>query len=254
MRLSRMTKIVGRPKGLYLAFFKKIKKNPFPIFVPIFGEIKKYNEILNIESNFVMDALRDETVEGYIDKKKNPCIIDCGVNVGITIRWWFHLNSNAKVYGIDMLKEAQEFTSGVLGENLKKNKQSKKYDFVPIVCALYNKVGVEFKINTSDPLHGNNNIFDNEKATKNRVVVSKTLDSVFKTKGVEEVALLKVDLEGAGGYALEGGLELLKKTKHIVFETHNEAECKLAAKILSSTGFLLRKLSGPQMWWENSKI
>ena len=250
MRLTRMRKIVGTPKGLYLAFFKKIKKNPIPISVKIFGEIKTYYEILGLDNNFAVGLLRDAKVEKYLNKKKNPCIIDCGVNVGLTVRWWFHLNNCAKVFGIDMIKETHDFTISVLENNLKFNQNDKAYDFNPITCALFNKDSVEFKIDVSDPLLGDNNIFDNNKTPITRIVKSKTLDTVCRENEIDEVDLLKVDIEGAGAHALEGAINLLKRTKYIVFEVHNEDECKLASKILFENGFCLRKISTPHLWWE----
>ena len=153
MSLSRMSDLIGI-KGFYLSFFKARKMNPIPIRVPIFGIIRTYYEIKNLHDNFGTGELRDKKVEIYLSRKQTPCVIDCGVNVGVTVRWWFYLNSQTKVFGIDMIEETQKFTIESL----------KSIDIDPgrykaIVAALWSENGKQFKMRIGDPLFGDNSLY-----------------------------------------------------------------------------------------------
>ena len=248
MSLSALTKIVG-PVGLYLSLCKRLRMNPIPVKVPVFGALRTNHEVRNLCDNFAKGVLRDEKVEHYLAQKSSPCVIDCGVNVGITIRWWLSLNKTAKVYGVDMLEETHQFTrdairAGGLGEERYRG----------ITAALWSTSGKQFTIDVEDPLWGDNNLFQKKGSAKNdRTFVSKTLDEIFAGEAIEGVDLLKVDLEGAGAEALKGATELLKKTKYVVFENHGEEESKEASAVLVRNGFLVRRVGERQhLWWEKA--
>lgn len=248
MSLSALTEIVG-PMGLYLTLCRKLKVNPMSVRVPVFGVLKTNHEVRNLCDNFAKGVLRDEKIEHFLAQKNCPCIIDCGVNVGITIRWWLNLNKTAKVYGVDMLEETHQFTlnairAGVLGEERYRG----------ITAALWSTSGKTFTIDVQDPLWGDNNLFQEKGSAKNdRSFVSKTLDEIFAGETIRAVDLLKIDLEGAGAEALKGATELLKKTKYIVFENHGEEESKEASAVLVRNGFLVRRVGERQhLWWEKA--
>jgi FkbM family methyltransferase len=246
--LSALTKIVG-PKGLYLNLCKRLKMNPIPVKVPVFGVVRTVHEVRNLCDNFAKGVLRDEKVERYLLQKNSPCIIDCGVNVGITIRWWLSLNKTAKVYGVDMLKETHEFTrNAIRGGGF----DDAKYH--GITAALWSTSGKQFTIDVQDPLWGDNNLFQKQGSAKtDRTFMSKTLDEIFAGEAIETVDLLKVDLEGAGAEALKGAAGLLKKTKYVVFENHGEEESKEASAVLVRNGFLVRRVGERQhLWWEKA--
>lgn len=245
MPISRLTKIVGI-KGLYLHLCKTLKKNPIPTKVPKFGLIRTYHEIKNLYGNFVKNELTDHKVELYLSKKQTPCVIDCGVSVGISVRWWFYLNNNARVFGIDMIEEAQKFTIETL-----KSVGINQDRYKALTAALWCRSGKKFEVGVTDPLAGDNSLYNTGR--NRRIFTTKTLDDIFSSEEISNVDLLKIDLEGAGGQALQGASEILKKTKHIVCEIHNEEECKLVCKLLTNSGFILRKASHRQnLWWEKA--
>ena len=248
MSLSALTKIVG-PVGLYLNLCKRLKINPMSVKVPVFGVLKTDHEVRNLCDNFAKGVLRDEKVENYLAQKSSPCIIDCGVNVGITIRWWLNLNKTARVYGVDMLEETHRFTrdalkAGGLGEER----------YHGITAALWSTSGKPFTIDVQDPLWGDNSLFQKKgNVQSDRTFMSKTLDEIFAGEAIGMVDLLKVDLEGAGAEALKGATELLKKTKYVVFENHGEEESKEASAVLVRNGFLVRRVGERQhLWWEKA--
>lgn len=243
---SRMSGLIGT-KGLYLSACKTFKVNPMPVKVPIFGLVRTYHEIRNIHDNFGIGELRDRTMEEYLSKKEAPCVIDCGVNVGITVRWWFHLNRHSKIFGVDMIEETQDFTVEAL-----KSLGITEDQYKPIVAALWSVNGKSTDIGVNDPLLGDNGFYRPITAENKRHVVTKTLDSIFDKEDIREVDLIKMDLEAAGVEAFEGAPRLLNKTKNIVFEVHNEEECKRVSKLLSASGFVLRRANGRHLWLERS--
>ena len=246
MSLSRMSKIIGG-KGLYFSLCKSLKINPIRTSVPIFGEISTYHEILNLHDNFAVGELRDEKVEGYLRNETAPLVIDCGVNVGITVRWWLHGIANAalKVVGVDMMEEAHQFTIDAL-----KTSGTNSDRYRDCCAALWKTSGEKFSVSLDDPLFGENSLYPNKATGKKREVFSKTLDDLFSENMPSKVSLLKIDLEGAGSAALEGAEKILQVTKHLVFEIHGEKECKSSTKLLSNHGFYLRKISNRHLWWE----
>jgi FkbM family methyltransferase len=245
MAFRRLYKIVGF-KALYLSICKRLAINPRPVRIPMFGEIRTLHEIQNLDDNFAKEAMRDETVEKYLASQKAPCVVDCGVNVGITVRWWFHLNPAARVIGIDMIPETHAFTAAAL-----KTMGIDASRYQPVTAALWSENGKEFTFNVQDPLQGDNSLSNAGAGAEKRVVKTRTLDDILKPENLRSVELLKIDLEGAGGQALLGAEELLKKTKHVFFETHGEEESKLASKILTRNGFLLRRATHREhFWWE----
>ncbi len=248
MSLSALIKVVG-PAGYYLTLCKKLKMNPMPVKVPVFGVLKTDHEVRNLCDNFAKGVLRDEKIEQYLREQKSPCVIDCGVNVGITIRWWLALNPASKVYGVDMLEETHQFTraalkAGGLGEER----------YHGITAALWSSSGKPFTIDVEDPLWGDNSLFQKKEGAKHdRTFVSRTLDELFAAEPLATVDLLKIDLEGAGAEALKGATELLKKTKYVVFENHGEAESKEASAVLVRNGFGVRRVGERQhLWWEKA--
>lgn len=236
--------------GVWLYICKRLHINRLPITIPIFGRVSTYHEVRNIFDNFGTGQLRNGVVERYLAAQAAPCIIDCGVNVGVTIRWWLHLNDRAKVYGIDMLQEAQDFTV----EALKTTKAGGK-GYVPVTAALWSESGKEFKIGVTDPLYGDYGFYRPDKEKTERTVITRTLDSIAASESIGPVELLKIDLEGAAADALAGATELLKRTRYVVFEihdVHNKEERGLASGIMDKGGFRLMCVTGRHLWWERA--
>ena len=243
---NKLFKFIGY-KAIYLTHCRRLKKNPIPVNIPIFGKIKTYHEIINIHDNFAIGELRDAVIETHLSQEKNPIVIDCGVNVGITVRWWLNglSNDNLRVIGIDMIDEAHKFTINSL---LEANINPERYQYH--VAALWGHGNVTFNIDVAEPLDGETNVFEINEGKNLRTMQSKTMDDLLVGASLKKIDLLKIDIEGAGANALEGGLEILKVTKHVVIELHDEEERKKSTKILLRNGFYLRKSVGRHLWWE----
>jgi FkbM family methyltransferase len=75
----------------------------------------------------------------------------------------------------------------------------------------------EFLINLSST------IITNQDQLNKRVVRTVTIDNLVGTTGVNEISLLKIDIEGAEVLALKGAINTLtqKKIKNMVIEYHS---------------------------------
>lgn len=248
---SQLSHILGA-KSRYISFYRTIRAVPFNINTPIFGQISTLAEVLNIHDNFGKGELRDDKIEKYLSTSENPLIVDCGVNVGITVRWWKHLNKNAQIVGIDMMEEAHIFTKAKLKDYTKnKNATSEREreSYYPITAALAATDGERIEISFNDPLHGENSVTSKGHSQK-RTVTTKTLDTIMAVFGDRKIDLLKIDIEGHGAEALKGGQATLSRTHQILFETHNETEISEAVDIIMGSNFRIRGMRSRTLIFE----
>jgi len=241
--LTRMSRVVGF-NGNYLAFCRKIRRVPFPVRVPIFGTVGTLPEVLNLHDNFAAGELRDERTEEFLRAEQSPIIIDCGINVGITVRWWLHINPRATVFGFDMIQEAHDFTIPRL--------RGREKAYFPFTAALSANDGEEIRIHFDDPLNGENRVGDARPHAHSRLVPTKTIDSLLRPHRLTSISLLKMDIEGYGHLALRGASESLRVTQHVVIESHSEEELSESNSLLVSHGFRLRRFRNRNLWYERA--
>lgn len=222
-----LVKLLG-PKARYIKIFRTLRAVPFSVTLPVFGTVSTVDEVLNIHDNFGKGELRFEEIENHLRGAHQPVIVDCGVNIGITVRWWHHLNPYAKVIGFDMMEEAHAFTRARIG--------SPSDWYAPVTCALAAHDGETINISFDDPLFGENSVAATNRKQLRRVRTG-TLDSSLRQYSLTGIDLLKMDIEGYGAEALKGGEETLAKTRYVMFETHTRQETSEAASILHEAGF-----------------
>ncbi|MDD5440086.1 MAG: FkbM family methyltransferase [Candidatus Omnitrophica bacterium] len=199
---------------------------------------------MNIRDNIYRGSLRDSVVEKKIGRAREPVIVDCGVNVGITVRWWLYLNPGCRVYGIDMMQEAQDFTVKSLPERLKKN-------YTPITAALDFENGRAVEVKYDDPLFGGNSLSAEGKFLHTRGIRSVTIDSCIRTYNIKTIELLKIDIELSAERMLYGAAETLGKVRNILLEWHHEEkERKGSVLFLQKTGFRIRREYKRHIWFE----
>jgi FkbM family methyltransferase len=247
MKTKAIRKLLGI-KGIYLAICRSLHWKPAPMVVPIFGRISTLPETLNIYDNFGLEELRDKTIEQALKDTDRPLVIDCGVNVGITVRWWLYLNPRSKVIGIDMLKEPLDFTRQALNAGPHPENSNR---FCGLTGTLYSTDQIEFEIAFDNPLEGDNSLFNGKRdRLQKRKLKTVTLDNLLRDEMSAKVTLIKIDLEGAGGKALAGAINLLARTNHVVFESHNAEEMSEASRILFENGFVMRRATNRNTWWK----
>jgi len=240
---TRMSKVLG-PKGNYLALCRKIGMVPFPVSVPIFDKVATIPEVLNIHDNFAAGELRDSQIENILSEAVNPVVVDCGVNVGVTVRWWFHLNPQCRVFGLDMMEEAHDLTR----ERLK----GRNVAYVGITAALSSVDGEPITIRFDDALEGTNRIDNVEGGVTSRTLVTARIDSLLASYSLSRVELLKVDIEGYAAKALKGAHKLLSITRNVLLETHSEEELGESEAILVESGFRLRHFRNRNLWFKRA--
>jgi FkbM family methyltransferase len=244
--MSKMLyQLIGKNSRL-IPFYRTLRINPIAFNAGPFGKITRLDEILNLHDNFGRGELRFTEIENDIIKGDRPVIIDCGVNVGITVRWWTSLNSHAKVIGVDMIQEAHDFT-------LEKLELNRKSDYIPITAALAASSGSKIEISFDDPLFGENSISANGRKYT-RTVLTKTIDDICDAEGVSEVNLMKIDIEGYGAEALKGALNTIPKTRYIAFETHSKEEISESSAQLIRAGFEIIGMKSRTLFYRNTKI
>lgn len=222
-----LKKLVGY-KAHYIKFFRTIRAVPFSVKMPVFGIVSTVDEVLNIHDNFSKSELRHEEIENHLRQAPAPVILDCGVNVGITVRWWHHLNPRAKIFGFDMMEEAHTFTRNQIG--------ALSDWYVPVTCALSAADGEAIEVSFDDPLFGENSVTATNRKNKRKLNTC-TLDFSLRQYNLTEIDLIKMDIEGYGAEALKGGTDVLRKTRYVMFETHTKREMSEATEILHDTGF-----------------
>ncbi|WP_413192487.1 FkbM family methyltransferase [Pararobbsia alpina] len=150
------------------------------------------------------------------------------MNIGITVRWWHHLNPRARVFGFDMMEEAHAFTKSRIGGSADW--------YVPTTCALAATEGSAIQLSFDDPLFGENSVGAKDRKHQ-RTVQTGTLDVRLSHYHLKIIDLLKVDIEGYGAEALKGAVQTLRKTRYVMFETHSRTEVSQACRILHDAGF-----------------
>ncbi|MES2595850.1 MAG: FkbM family methyltransferase [Verrucomicrobiota bacterium] len=212
---------------------------PWPVTIPGFGPLLRRHEIRNLMDNFCLGELRSPEVETAIREHPAPVIVDLGVNLGMSIRWWFHLNPKARVTGLEMMQESLDYTTSRLREC------HPNAAWTPVCCAVAAADAEPMEIQFSDPLEGTTSAAHGS-GDHRRSVPVRCLDSAITEP---EVLLIKCDIEGYGGHALKGARSVLKRTRFVVTETHGPDEMALMSQVLFEEGFTPFQLSSRSLWW-----
>jgi len=220
--LAKIFKLFFRVKVLrkyYFGFYKRLFK-PYNLF-------KDVTTITTFDENLLMKVDLDEWIQqnifffGIYDKtnieflKKNlhrgDTFIDIGANVGnFTLLASKLIGKEGKVYAF----EPVEIVANRLALNLKINKLQ---NVTLVRKAVYNKTTeLDFYIARKENL-GMSSIkrHDTESGIIQKIPAIK-LDDYFDQRSLEDVRLVKIDIEGAELYALEGMKNIINKFKPVI--------------------------------------
>jgi FkbM family methyltransferase len=166
--------------------------------------------------------------------------MDIGANIGIYTILLSHIYPKAKIIAIEaspsifeMLKSNCKLNNLLFpGSNLLLiNKAISDKD--DTTAEFYEKHSMstmlkEFLINLSST------IITNQDQLNKRVVRTVTIDNLVGTTGINEISLLKIDIEGAEVLALKGAINTLtqKKIKNMVIEYHSLENYNYIIKLL----------------------
>ncbi len=230
-------------RGAYLAACAYVLRyQPFPVSLPRFGKVDSWGEAINLVDNFGLGELRSESVEHHLRTLPAALVVDVGVNIGITCRWWLSLANDLEVVGIDMFQEALDFTT----ERVARIRQDNRWH--PVCGAVGAGDGVA-EVRFKDPLEGTSRL-DSSSGENSRTMRVQALDAVIAPIAPKRIGLLKLDIEGSAGRALRGASETLAKCDYVVVETHSDEETRMASQELTRAGFQLFRCHGRTMGWQ----
>jgi len=170
--------------------------------------------------------------------KKNDVIIDIGANTGY---YALRLSSLVGIDGKIIAIEPDPQTFNTLKKNCELN-NILNIDFHNI--AISNSNG-EITFHQSVFHSGTSSLFvnkNNNSKINKLVVKTTTLDELVKEE-YDEIAWIKIDVEGAELAVLKGSLSILRKTKNIIIEVHehilkqNNENSNEILEILETSGF-----------------
>lgn len=196
-------------------------------------QIKLRSQADNSIYKEIFELREYKEIEQIIKSAKAP-LIDAGAQAGFFVLYCRALNSEVKIFAI----EPDEGNLELLDENLKIN----KIDNVEVIpAALAGKSGLrDFYISKDSHNHSFYKILI-PKINKTEKVKAFGLDDWLKEQGVEDVSLLKLDIEGAEYEVLEN-FNGWEKIKNIVLEYHEFGAHRHEdlEKLLSANGFKVK--------------
>jgi len=175
--------------------------------------------------------------------KSGGLMIDVGANYGYYSCIWASLWPSNQVIAF----EASPKNLAPLQKNIANNQLDQQIQIYPL--ALSNQVGtLSFNIGP-DNQTGWGGLSKENNANTVEVEVT-TLDEIMKHYDHQLISLLKIDVEGADTWVLEGAQQLLsnKKIRHIVFEENLSRMSQLgiekgqAQNLLHEHGYCIQKL------------
>ncbi len=168
--------------------------------------------------------------------KEGDTVVDAGANIGaVTVHLSKCVGASGRVLAVEMLPEtANRLRQTIALSNLGNVEVVEK--------ALSSDVGQTITAHIPLGNFGQASIVDLANSNTRQVdVLSTTLDQV--TSGLERIALIKMDLEGAEPIALAGALETLKRTQAIIFESWAGNDCETSS-VLRTAGFQFEAIDG----------
>ena len=176
-----------------------------------------------------------------LNYNNNAIVMDIGANIGIYTILLSHIYPKVKIIAI----EASPTIFEMLRSNCKLNNllfpsgshvlliNKAISDKDDIITEFYEKHSMstmlkEFLTNLSST------ILTNQDELNKKLVRTVTIDNLVETIGINEISLLKIDVEGAEVLALKGAINTLthKKIKNIVIEYHSLENYNYIIKLL----------------------
>jgi FkbM family methyltransferase len=230
-------------RGVYLATCVFLfRHQPFPVSLAGFGKIHSWAEAINLIDNFSLGELRSEEVENHLRGSTGSWVVDVGINVGVSARWWLSLAGHVQVIGIDMFQEALDFTT------LRTETIGARERWHPL-CGAVGESDRVVELRFSDPLEGTSRL-DSSIGGKLRKIRVQPLDAMLAPIAPKRIGLMKIDIEGAAGLALTGASETLAKCDYVSVETHSDEETRTSSRALIAAGFHIFHVRGRAMWWQ----
>ena len=175
---------------------------------------------------------------------ENTTIIDIGANIGIYTILFSHLFPKSKLISI----EASPVIFDKLQLNCKLNNlHTAGYHLFLINKAVSNNDGIEAEFYESHSMSTmckefltsiSNSIINDEERSK-KIVRTVTIDSLVETHNIDEISLLKIDVEGSEVSVLKGAVNTLykKKVRNMLIEYHSFENYDYTVRLLRELGY-----------------
>lgn len=208
--MSFLGKIFQKVRKEYNFYIKPVPELKIERFVPLKKEfLGKTLHIHDIASFYLgRRELFDQDIYRFTSKKKDPYILDCGANLGMSVIYFKNLYPSAKITAF----EADEYIFGFL----KKNMKSFDYENVKII----NKAVWDREETLS---------FFEEGGAGGRIEEPQGLKKYKEVKGTSlrtfleniKVDFLKIDIEGAEFRVIKDCEDLLGNVEYLFIEYHS---------------------------------
>ena len=166
------------------------------------------------------------------NKSKNPIVIDAGAHIGLFSLFIKNLKPSAQIFAIEPLKQNLK----ILTKNLAVNSIK---DIKILNAALSDKNGkVNIILPSKTDFDAANIVSKSKLYYKKHIVRSLTLGQLVNENNLDEVDLLKLDIEGAEYSIIIHDINTIKsKIKNLLIEYHKEEEVEKITAILQNNGF-----------------
>lgn len=185
----------------------------------------------------------DYFINNLIDSDAVINIIDAGANVGYTSLYFNSLFTNATIISIE--PDIKNFQ--ILSENITLNKLDNKIS--PLRMALLGRADMNL-ITKSDFRDGKDWAITVEESNSETDLKSTSIPQIMQQFQLNEIDILKIDIEGAERYLFEKDCDLsyLSTVKTIIIEIHDEFNCRTHIyNTLKTNGFLIVNLGESTM-------
>lgn len=146
-----------------------------------------------------------------IDLEPGAVIVDVGAGLGTEVPTFSAIAGQG---GLVLAIEAHPRTSTFLEANVATNHL---HNVQVIQVAATDQPGTSWITDDSDAHIGNSLVTENGEIQ----VATDTIDALLRSRSIDHVDLLKMNIEGAEGAALRGARETLANTKHICVGCHD---------------------------------
>ncbi|MCA0131984.1 FkbM family methyltransferase [Winogradskyella alexanderae] len=166
--------------------------------------------------------------------KKGRVLIDAGANIGFTSIYFLSHFNNLKLIFVEPSDENMNLCLSNVKRNFDQN------DVVPYHNALSENNNTKFKVHRDfrDSLDWSISTTQDENGTIHGI----TLNEIVKQNNLEEISILKIDIEGAERFIFKDGndLRFLSITRVIAMEIHDEFEIRKSInQILVNNNFFI---------------
>jgi len=227
--LYSSTKILGVDKALLLEIH--VPNHDYRIHCPLNKE------------DFIVMTKHEEEIIGLFRPREGDTVVDIGAHMGrYTITSSKSVGGSGRVIAV----EAHPYNFGILQHNIRLNKLK---NVNAVNWAVYSK-RARLKLYLPDEYLGytmHHSLMTNYLTSKYSKEIERrfieveadTLDNLLKTRGIDEVNWIKIDVEGAEYEVLRGAREILSNNKRIsiLVEVHGKDTYHPTMELLRSNNF-----------------